>query len=157
MKKTRVDHYYERLGIRATMINNKIFGNVYVIYNLIPLAKYPEKFIGLATKTNKFYLFDCICCDERDFVEYTVVELTYKDFFDMSTQPIKEIDLYRKHYHNIYSYLEDFDGIVYEKADFCMLYEDDMLPDKDEYIKINSIIFNKIIMLSTMLDNKLIE
>ena len=57
-KETDLARYFRSIGIRPTFTNNKIFGNLYVVDNLYPKAKFPEKFIGVSDKTNKFYLFD---------------------------------------------------------------------------------------------------
>ena len=157
-KETNLARYFRNIGIRPTFTNNKIFGNLYVVDNLYPKAKFPEKFIGVSDKTNKFYLFDCLCCDEHEFVEYRVIELTYKDFYDISNLGISEYQLYERHMNDIYTYLEDWDGIVYENNDFCILYEDDELPSKYEYIHLKHTTFNNIILLGGLLNNnKLIE
>ena len=72
-KGTDLSCYFNNIGIRPTFINNKIFGNLYVVENLKPYSKFPERFIAVSDKTNKFYFVDCVCCDEKEFVEYIFI------------------------------------------------------------------------------------
>ena len=65
-KETDLARYFRSIGIRPTFTNNKIFGNLYVVENLMPYSKFPERFIAVSDKTNKFYFVDCICCDEKE-------------------------------------------------------------------------------------------
>ena len=65
-KETDLARYFRSIGIRPTFTNNKIFGNLYVVENLMPLSKFPERFIAVSDKTNKFYFVDCTCYDDLD-------------------------------------------------------------------------------------------
>ena len=65
-KETDLARYFRNVGIRPTFTNNKIFGNLYVVENLMPYSKFPERFIAVSDKTNKFYFVDCTCYDDLD-------------------------------------------------------------------------------------------
>ena len=107
-KETDLARYFRSIGIRPTFTNNKIFGNLYVVENLMPNSKFPERFIAVSDKTNKFYFVDCVCCDEKEFVEYIFVEINFGDLY-MMLRNISLYDLCIKHLNDIYVYLEDWD------------------------------------------------
>ena len=93
MEVTNVDKYYSLLGIRPSMINDSIFGNVYVLINL-DKSNYPKVFIGYSTKKEKFYLFNCIYLEDAIYpfgklVEYIVVDLTSQDLFKIVNKGTK--------------------------------------------------------------------
>ena len=151
-KETDLARYFRSIGIRPTFTNNKIFGNLYVVENLMPYSKFPERFIAVSDKTNKFYFVDCICCDEREFVEYTFVDINFGDLYVMSRMGVSEYDFYRKHMENIHTYLEDWDGIVYERNHFQTLYDDGYI-DKNAHIVIKSKTFEKAFLIGMLLED----
>ena len=90
-KETDLARYFRSIGIRPTFTNNKIFGNLYVVENLMPYSKFPERFIAVSDKTNKFYFVDCTCYDDLDgFVEYTFVDINFGDLYVMSRMGVSE-------------------------------------------------------------------
>ena len=151
-KGTDLSCYFNNIGIRPTFINNKIFGNLYVVENLKPYSKFPERFIAVSDKTNKFYFVDCVCCDEKEFVEYIFIEINFGDLYTMSRRNISLYDLCVKHLNDIYVYLEDWDGMIYEKNSFHELYEDGFI-DENDYIGIKSKTFNKTLLIGMLLED----
>lgn len=153
----RLDIYYSTLGIKPVISNDKIFGNVYMIDNLID-NKFPLQFIGLSTKTSKYYFFNCSSYDDKDFVEYIVIELGYKDLYDVAIYSASALDLYLRKCNNIYSYLADRSGVEYEKVELSYLEDEGILPKYNEYIIMKKNTFNNIMMLGNIIENnKLIE
>ena len=152
-KETDLARYFRSIGIRPTFTNNKIFGNLYVVENLMPNSKFPERFIAVSDKTNKFYFVDCVCCDEKEFVEYIFVEIKFGDLY-MMLRNISLYDLCIKHLNDIYVYLEDWDGMIYEKNSFHELYEDGFI-DENDYIGIKSKTFDNALLIGMLLEDNI--
>ena len=158
MEVTNVDKYYSLLGIRPSMINDSIFGNVYVLINL-DKSNYPKVFIGYSTKKKKFYLFNCIYLEDAIYpfgklVEYIVVDLTSADLFKIVNKGTKIKDIYDN--KTIFSYvIDDTDGDL-EKVQKSYLSKEEDISNVDFYdtlemeLKLTNEQFNEIILLSAL-------
>lgn len=158
MEVTNVDKYYSLLGIRPSMINDSIFGNVYVLANL-DKSNYPKVFIGYSTKKEQFYLFNCIYLEDAIYpfgklVEYIVVDLISEDLFKIKNNGMKMEELYNN--KTIFSYvIDDTDGDL-EQVQISYLSKEEDISNVDFYdtlemeLKLTSEQFNEIILLYTL-------